>query len=122
MNLNIYAILDLQAQRAVQPFMRENDAVAVRDFTAACAGGDSPFAKNPDDYVMYHIGTWDDETMRYNEDNEGFNPRRVMTGTEAVIDRAVDQDKIAALNKEIELIKSKMNGQHELNLSPGGTD
>lgn len=122
MKLNIYTIFDLQADRAITPFMRDNDNVAIRDFISTISSADGPFSKNPDDYSLYWIGVWDDETMLYNDAPSLFmEPKRVMTGREAYNKRQLDTDKIAELHREIEAIKAGLNGTDDLNQSTGMT-
>lgn len=116
MKMNVYTVLDVQANRAILPLFRQNDEVALRDFTNTCVNPESPFHANPDDYALFHIDEWDDESMTF---TGGFIPRRLITGREALATRKIDTDKIAALHREIEEIKASIIHDHAM--SPGGT-
>lgn len=103
MKMQMFVIRDTKAEVAIPPTYRENSAVAIRDFQMAVCAADNPMSKNPDDYVLYHVGEFDDETMYVTP----ADPQRVITGLEAVRDRQVKLDKIEALNREIEEIKGE---------------
>ena len=62
MIINIYAIKDAKADAFLNPFFKPNDAMAERDFANACADENSMFARNPEDFQIYHIGEFDDES------------------------------------------------------------
>ena len=82
MKLEMYAIRDVQADRSLQPMYRERENIAMRDFEQAVTET-KPFCDNPDDYVLYHIGSYDDETMEL----KANDPRRVYGGLDAVRNR-----------------------------------
>lgn len=114
MKTNIYTIWDVKAQRAIQPMMRDNHAVAMRDFVQSCTQEESPFFKNAEDYVLYWIGTWNDKTMVYNADADQdeeypwHGAERVMTGIEALEQKKLTTDKIRQLQQQIDFIKENM--------------
>ena len=113
MNLKIYAIRDIQANRAITPIFRENDNVAIRDFCRAIQ--QEPFNQAPEDYTLYRIGEWDDETMILVE-RENF---RIMNGSEVQQKTEDIQQQIAALENQIHALQ---NGYETLDgLSVGGT-
>lgn len=118
MQIEVFTIFDVQADRAITPIFRGAEEVAIRDFKNSVAAADSPFNKNPDDYVLYHIDTWDDKTMMFVGEQE---PRRIMNGREAIADRKVDVDKIKELADEIEKIKANLDGQPHTPINAGGT-
>lgn len=104
----IYTVYDIQAKRAIQPLIRENDQIAARDFEQLVAT-QKPFNNNPDDYVLYRIGQWDDETMYI----EPTDPKRIYTGLEALSNWQHRQAKLNQLQLDIEELK---------NPNAGGTD
>lgn len=106
MKLEIYAIRDVQADRALQPMYRERETIAMRDFEIAVSET-KPFSDNPDDYVLYHIGSWDDETMVVTPND----PRRVYAGLDAIRNRRARLERVNELHMEIDKLQS-----------PGGTD
>jgi hypothetical protein len=97
-------------------FLFENDAHAIRVFKDVVTNKDDPMGQHPDDYTLYYVGTYDDsDGIPMGED-----PRRVITGVEAVRQRGFDLEKLQELNKEIEAIKK--NGANLQDIHPGGTD
>lgn len=102
MLVQVYTIRDVQAKRAILPIYRENEDIAKRDFEMIIAG-QKPYCDNPMDYVLYHIGTWDDESMRQTEQD----PVRIYDGLVAYNERQVRQEKIADLHKQIDLLKEE---------------
>ena len=97
MRLEKFVIFDVQADVGVLPLYRENEMVAIRDFEMAVTKDGSKFADNPDDYVLYHIGWYDDVAMS----GEYNDPKRIITGMEAVRIRRSKQDKLGELHKQI---------------------
>jgi len=57
MKLQIYSVYDSKAEAYMNPFFLQNDAMAVRGFNDA-ANGESPIAKHPGDYTLFHIGEY----------------------------------------------------------------
>lgn len=106
MILEMFTIFDIQAERALQPILRENIQIAMRDFEMTVST-QKPFCDNPDDYTLYAIGKWNDETML----TEPCDPKRIYTGLEACKNRKKRQDKLHGLQMEIDNLQS-----------PGGTD
>ena len=95
-------------------FLFENDAHAIRVFKAGVTNADDPMSEHPDDYTLYYVGTYaDTDGIPMGED-----PKRIMTGNEAVIQRGIDKDRLDALHAEIDAIKG--NGADPI--QPGGTD
>lgn len=62
MNLKIYAIQDARAGSFLTPFFSHNDGTAVRQVAAAVVDKDSLFHKFPEDYTLYCVGEWMDDT------------------------------------------------------------
>lgn len=60
MQLNAYSVFDNKAIAFIPPFFMVNDAVAIRNFADAVNDPTHAFHKNPDDYVLYRIGSFDD--------------------------------------------------------------
>lgn len=57
----LYAVFDNKALVFSQPFSAVNDAVAIRIFCGA-ATGDTAIANNPQDFVLYRLGSFQDVT------------------------------------------------------------
>lgn len=107
MKLQVFTAYDVQAQRCIHPFVRENANIAIRDFERMVTEG--MFKENPDDYNLYHIGEWDDANMLI----EGRDPQRIITGLEAYQQRLTRENKVKDLHNQIDMLKDQ---------SYGGTD
>ncbi len=68
MKTGIFAIYDSKAEAYLQPFFSQNKATAIRQFTQATQDGGTPFNKNPGDYTLFAIGTWDEQTAEIEQD------------------------------------------------------
>lgn len=61
MRLQTFAVYDSQAKSYNQPFFFHNKEMAIRAFTDAAIDENSLFFKHPLDYVLFHLGEYDDE-------------------------------------------------------------
>ena len=98
MILQVVSIYDSAAQCYSQPSFVPTVGSAVRSFQDLLNDSNSQCAKHPEDFSLFHLGTFNDELgllePKYDKDNEGkpiFNP--------ACIARAIDY--IPASNKEL---------------------
>lgn len=57
--LQMFSVLDKKAAAFVRPFFAPTSAVAVRSFGAALRGGDEVMKDHPEDFVLYHVGEFD---------------------------------------------------------------
>lgn len=102
MLLKVYCVRDVQADRGILPIYRERVELAIRDFTTSILNPQHPFSQNPDDYVLYFVGTWDDETMHFvNEDNI-----RVIDGMTAHRQGLERLRKIESLKEAVEVLEN----------------
>lgn len=62
MELKIYAIKDIKADSFLQPMYFRRSEEAVRSFGEACNDPSSTFYKYAEDYVLYELGTFNDDT------------------------------------------------------------
>lgn len=62
MKLEVFAIYDVKISAFMRPFFQHSRGEAVRSFTEMVDGKNCPFnaRKNGADYVLFHIGSWDD--------------------------------------------------------------
>lgn len=60
MILNIYTVFDSKANAHIAPFFMHNDEVAIRAFTQMVSDENHQFGKNPEDYYLKNIGSFDD--------------------------------------------------------------
>lgn len=62
MLMKVFSVRDMKSEAFLQPYFSVNQGTALRAFDEACQKQDSPFYKYPNDYVLYEIGSYDDET------------------------------------------------------------
>ena len=61
MKKQIYSVYDNIAGTWMDPFYAVNKATALRTFSDASNDERSLFNKHPTDFVLYHVGEWDDQ-------------------------------------------------------------
>lgn len=62
MILEIFSVYDSKAKTWNNPIFTDNIATAKRLFYNSVNMEESTFWKNPEDYTLFHIGTFDSET------------------------------------------------------------
>lgn len=62
---NVYAVFDTKANAFLAPAMMQTDEQAIRQFASATVDDNHAFTIFPDDYILYNVGTWNDEDARY---------------------------------------------------------
>lgn len=73
MKLNIYSIFDSASGLYSRPFFTQSDAEAIRSFSDIAQDADHPIGKHPEDYTLFRIGTFDDNSaLINNEANESL--------------------------------------------------
>lgn len=65
MILKIFSMFDTKAEAYVRPFFMPNLALAQRAIVRAGQEADHPFALHPSDYILYELGTWDEEHAEF---------------------------------------------------------
>lgn len=92
MRLFIIGVYDLKAEIWSRPMFLPNIGGAIRSFTDEVnrPAENNEYFKHPGDYVMYHVGYWDDETMKFDTMD---NHRLLIAGSEA---RAMGERNAAA--------------------------
>lgn len=63
----IFVIHDITSETHTQPFYAVNDQVAIRSASNLVQNPGTTFYDNPEDFRLYHIGTFDDETAIINQ-------------------------------------------------------
>ena len=58
----LYTIFDTASGRYERPFAGMSDAQAIRSFGDICRDTKHPYGMHPEDYMLYRIGTFDDNT------------------------------------------------------------
>lgn len=62
MKQQVLAVYDSKAGAHAIPFFMATLGMAIRAFREAANDATHPMAKNAEDYCLFHLGTWDDET------------------------------------------------------------
>lgn len=63
--MEVFSVFDTKAESYLQPFFAANRALALRSFSDAANNASSQFAKHASDFVLFRIGTWDDQTATF---------------------------------------------------------
>lgn len=79
-NQNVYSVKDIKSELFANPFIQENNAVAIRNFGTACEDEKSKLNKYPEDFVLHHIGTYNFTSGAI----EPSNPSAISTASEFV--------------------------------------
>ena len=62
MKQKMYSVFDHVAKTYNRPMFLSSNGVAIREFKDECNRPDSPINKHPEDYELFGIGEYDDET------------------------------------------------------------
>lgn len=73
MKLEMLSVYDNKARAFMKPFFSVNLQVAARDFADAANNPDHVVCKNPEDFTLYHLGTWEDEKGQYEQHAQAVN-------------------------------------------------
>lgn len=65
MEHKIYSVYDSVVEAYLQPFCAQTKGHAVRMFSDTVNDPNSVFAKHPDDYVLFELGSWSDSDAKY---------------------------------------------------------
>lgn len=65
MILKIFTMRDEKAELFIRPFFMPNLALAVRAIEGAGRDPEHAFAKHPQDFILYELGTWDEEHAEF---------------------------------------------------------
>ena len=65
MDLKIYTIFDQKADAYLNPFFLPNDALATRTFKDCTNDDNHAFGKNPEDYTLFNLGSFDTNTGKF---------------------------------------------------------
>lgn len=60
MKMEIFSIFDIKAEMYSRPYFALTHGEAIRTFVDAVNTGDSPYNRHPDDYTLFHVGSFDD--------------------------------------------------------------
>lgn len=104
MNLNIYAVYDRKAEAYMNPFHAPLDGMAIRMFSQSVNDPQTMLSKYPDDFTLYRIGTFDDQTGMYTQED---HHKYLGTATQFKTETPVDMDKVEKMFAKIEKFLEK---------------
>lgn len=82
MRLECYSVYDKAVDAFMQPFFVRAKGEALRSFMDACSDGKSQFVSHPEDYTLFHVGTWDEDIGVFSVPDGG--PQKLITALECV--------------------------------------
>lgn len=91
MKQNIYTIYDSKAKTFERPLMALNHGLILRTFIDVANDKQHPIGQHPEDYTLYHIEVYDDETGTYENvkhENLGTADQHQTTGAKNEISNA----------------------------------
>lgn len=62
MKLQAFTVYDVKAESYTRPFFEQSTATAVRAFTDAVNEEGQDFNRHAEDYTLFHVGDFDDQT------------------------------------------------------------
>lgn len=65
MRLVVVAIIDSAVAAYMRPFFVPSTAVAVRSFRDEVSNPESPMHKHPEDYILFHVGFFDEDSGKF---------------------------------------------------------
>lgn len=99
--LKVYSIRDNKSEFYANPFYARSNGEAMRIFENACTASDSPLSAYPQDFALYELGTFNDETAKLTVLD---TPNHLYNGIDAVRNKKVDEQE---RQKPLKLVKEK---------------
>lgn len=81
MILQSFSVLDKAVGAFLTPFFARATGEALRQFTEACNDEKHQFARHADDYILYRVGQFDDNSGFYTP----LEPERLVSARESII-------------------------------------
>ncbi len=104
MILKIFTIHDSKAGAFLPPFYLPQQGMAIRTFGDCVNDGKHEFSKHPEDYTLFLLGTFDDNTAK----TKAKTPESIGNGLEFLVDEGdprqgdlIDQDFMDVKNKDL---------------------
>lgn len=80
MKLQVFSIRDRAVDAFMRPFFAQSVSAAIRSFTDMLGESESPAAKHPEDYDLFHLGAFDESSGLF----ETGVPHQVAIGKDCV--------------------------------------
>lgn len=65
MILKIFTVYDSKAEAFLQPFLFSSTGQALRAFADSVADSNHQFARHPEDFTLFELGTYDDNGAKF---------------------------------------------------------
>lgn len=65
MKMQVYTVYDSKAAIYMPPFFMKTKGEAVRAFKNTVNDTEHPFYRNPEDYALFYLGVYDDESAAF---------------------------------------------------------
>lgn len=78
MRTNVYSVFDRAAAAYLHPYNQVNHASAIRSFGQACRSDAHQFAQYPEDYTLFYIGEFDEQTGKLHP----ITPEKIISALE----------------------------------------
>lgn len=101
MQLSIFCVYDAKAQAYLPPFFLPRKQMAVRAFAECVNSSEHQFGKWPNDYTLFHIGAFNDETGLI----DSFAPVSLGNGLEHLQVKEVEDYTAAETARDLKLIQ-----------------
>lgn len=87
MKRDVCSVFDLASQLFGQPIFVTGVGVAIRSFTDEVnkKGEDNVLARHPEDYELFHLGTFDDERGTFEPLADGIGPQRLVRAKDLLV-------------------------------------
>lgn len=86
MIIQIFTIFDIKTGAYLTPIYQPTLTAATRLFINTCTDTTHPFNQNPEDFTLFYIGEYDDQTAKI----EPMIPQSIMTAQEAIATKGND--------------------------------
>jgi len=63
--MKMFTVYDSKAEAYMQPFFAKSTGEALRSFSDTCQDKNHIFAKHPEDFTLFELGTWDEQTSNF---------------------------------------------------------
>lgn len=65
MKIKMFTVYDIKAKSYLPPFYMQSTGQAMRTFEDTVNDPDHAFGKHPEDYVIFEVGTFDDQSCTF---------------------------------------------------------
>ncbi len=83
MKLIVFGIFDVKAKCYSPPFFMSHNGQAIRFLQDLCSNVEAPIAKHPEDYILYSLAEFDNETGKFISKS---NPEHLAKAIDFVVD------------------------------------